>query len=232
MRKSSSLLSLFVVLCVPALARAQSPGVPVGMPMVVDLAKVDVGTWADYTMTMGGISLSSRWALVARDSSSNTLEMTSSGAAMAKPVVLRLVLAADPTADSKLKKPMAIQFGQDAPMLAPPDTPVQRFQRPDPKTLVGKEEIKVAAGSFQTSHYREKNAMGTVDIWVSESVPPLGVVKVLTSPDVDKKEPDAMQVPPATMELASTGKGAKPAITRKPKPYDPKKMGGLVGGGN
>jgi len=33
------------------------------------------------------------------------------------------------------------------------------------------------------------------------------------------------------MELSSTGKGAKPVITRKPRPFDEKKMAGLVGGG-
>jgi hypothetical protein len=71
--------------------------------------------------------------------------------------------------------------------------------------------------------------MGTVDIWVNETVSPLGIVKVLTSPEVDKNAPAAMQVPAATMELASTGKGAKPVITKKPQPFDEKKMGGLVG---
>ncbi len=221
-----------ILLALPRAVHAQTAGVPVGMPLAIDMAKVPVGAWAEYSMTMGSISLSSRWALVARDSSSNTLELTSSGAAMSKPVVLRMVLAADPTTNPKLKKPIVVKLGHDDPMLAPPDTPVQRFQRPDPKSLVGQEEIKVAAGTFATSHYRDKNAMGIVDVWVSDKVPPLGVVKVLTSPDPDlaKQEPAAMQIPPATMELAAVGTGAKPTITRKPKPYDEKKMGGLVGG--
>ena len=115
-------------------------------------------------------------------------------------------------------------------MFVPKDTPVQKFQHPDAKNLVGKEEIKVAAGTFQASHYREKNAMGTVDVCVNETVPPLGLVKVITAPDVDKSAPDAMQIPAATMELSATGKGAKPVITKKPKPFDAKKMSGLVGG--
>ncbi len=226
MRKLMVLLVSFLLL--PSLANAQAPGVPAGMPLVVDMTKIEVGSWAEYKMGMGSISLISRWALVARDATSNTLEMTTTGAAVAKPVVLRMVLPADPTSSAKLKKPMAVQFGHEDPMLAPPDTPVQRFQRPDDKNLVGKEELKVAAGTFQTRHYREKNTMGTVDIWVSESVPPLGVVKVLTTPEVDKGAPEAMQIPAATMELAGTGTGDKPAITKKPKPYDEKKMGGLV----
>jgi hypothetical protein len=226
MRKLTFVLVSFLSL--PSPARAQAPGVPAGMPLVVDMTKIEVGSWAEYKMGMGSISLISRWALVARDATSNTLEMTTTGAAVAKPVVLRMVLPSDPTSSNKLKKPMAVQFGHEDPMLAPPDTPVQRFQRPDDKNLVGKEELKVAAGTFQTRHYREKNTMGTVDIWVSESVPPLGVVKVLTTPEVDKSAPEAMQIPAATMELSGTGTGDKPAITKKPKPYDEKRMGGLV----
>jgi hypothetical protein len=223
-------LALVFGLGFPSLANAQGPGVPAGMPLVVDMKKVEVGSWAEYTMTMGSITLSSRWALVARDAKSNTLEMTTKGGPVAKPVVLRMVLAADPTSSEKAPKPMVMQFGDDAPMFVPPDTPVQKFQQPDPKNLVAKEDLKVAAGTFKTTHYRDKNAMGTVDVWVNETVSPLGLVKVLTSPEVDKSAPSAMQIPAATMELSATGTGAKPAITKKPKPFDAKKMSGLVGG--
>jgi len=221
----------FAALSLPTVAVAQGPGMAAGLPLVVEMKKVEVGAWAEYTMAMGDMKLSSRWALVGRDAKSNTLEMSTKGMPMAKPVVLRMVLAADPTSGAKPPKPMVMQFGDDAPMFVPPDTPTQSFQRPDEKNLVGKEEIKVAAGTFKTAHYREKNAMGTVDVWVSESVPPLGLVKVITAPEVDKSAPSGMQVPAATMELAATGTGAKPAVTKKPKPFDPKKMNGLAGGG-
>lgn len=223
-------LALVIGLGLPSLANAQGPGVPAGMPLVVDMKKVEVGSWAEYAMAMGSITLSSRWALVARDAKSNTLEMTTKGGPVAKPVVLRMVLAADPTSSDKAPKPMVMQFGDDAPMFVPPDTPVQKFQQPDAKNLVGKEDLKVAAGTFKTSHYREKNAMGTVDVWVNETISPLGLVKVVTTPAVEKNAPSAMQIPAATMELSATGTGAKPAITKKPKPFDAKKMSGLVGG--
>jgi hypothetical protein len=213
----------------PAPARAQAPGVPAGMPLVVDLQKVEVGAWAEYKMSMGTIALTSRWALVARDAKSNTIELTSKGGPVAKPVVLRMVLPADPTSADRPPKPMVVQFGNDAPMFVPKDTPSQKFQRPDDKNLVGNEELKVTAGSFKTAHYREKNTNGTVDIWVSEAVHPLGIVKVLTTPEADKDAPAAMQVPPATMELVGTGTGDRPTITKKPQPFDEKKMGGLVG---
>src|SRR5512145_1078812 len=94
--------SLFIVaLCFPSLAQAQSPGVPAGMPLVVDMKKVEVGSWAQYTLTMGSISLTSRWALVARDAKSNTMEMSTKGGPVAKPIVIRMVLPADPTSDGK-----------------------------------------------------------------------------------------------------------------------------------
>jgi hypothetical protein len=225
--------SVFIALAaltVSSAAWGQAPGVPAGMPLVVDMRKIDVGSWADYAMSMGSIKLTSRWALVARDKKSNTLEMTTSGGPVAKPMILRMVLAADPTSDAKPPRPMVIQFGNETPMLAPPETAAQKFQLPDEKKAVGKEELKVAAGTFKTTHYRDKNEMGTVDIWVNEGVAPLGIVKVLTTPQVDKSAPEAMQIPAATMELTATGKGAKPAITKKPRPFDAKKMQGLVGG--
>ncbi|MBN2575525.1 MAG: hypothetical protein JXP73_13255 [Deltaproteobacteria bacterium] len=213
----------------PSIAIAQSQGVPAGMPLVVDMRKIDIGSWAEYKMSMGTMTLTSRWALVARDAKSNTLELTSKGGPVAKPVVLRMVLPADPTSDDKPPRPMVVQFGDDRPMYVPKDTPTQKFQRADDKNLVAKEEIKVAAGAFKTSHYREKNTNGAVDIWVNETVYPLGIVRVITTPEVDENAPAAMQVPSATMELLQTGKGAKPTVTRKPRPFDEKKMGGLVG---
>lgn len=222
------LFVVFAFLSLPSIAAAQGPGMPAGMPLVVDMRKIDVGSWADYRMSMGEMALTSRWALVGRDPKSNTVEMTTSGGPMAKPVVLRMVLPADPTSGAKQPKPMVMQFGDEPPMLVPPETPAQSFQRPDDKSLVAKEQIKVAAGTFQTSHYREKNTMGTVDVWVSESVPPLGLVKVVTTPEVDKNAPSGMRIPAATMELAATGTGAKATITKKPKPFDAKKMNGLV----
>ena len=107
-------------------------------------------------------------------------------------------------------------------------SPAPKFQRPDPKSLVGSEEIKVPAGTFKTLHYREKNDAGTVDIWVSEAVAPIGVVKATTTPLVDQSQPAALQTAPFSQELAATGKGGKASITKKPRPFDDQKMRGLI----
>src|SRR4051794_12802355 len=58
----------------PALAQMGEP-----TPLALDLQKVPVGSWSEYTMTIGagaGMTVKSRWALVARDANSNTLEMS------------------------------------------------------------------------------------------------------------------------------------------------------------
>ena len=71
---------------------------------------------------------------------------------------------------------MVMQIGAGDPMEMPVEmTGSKPFTKPNPKTLVGSETIKVAAGSFKTKHYRDKTPQGDkIDFWVSESVPPLG----------------------------------------------------------
>ena len=216
-----------VLALLPASAVAQSVGSPQSMPLVVDMRKVPVGSWAEYSMQFGEVAMKSRWALVARDAKSNTVEMSMDGAMTAQmggKVTVKMVLDPDPINSAKPVKEMVMQLGNGDPMLAPPEAPMQKFQKPDAKTLVGKEEIKVAAGTFKTSHYRDHTAVGTVDVWVSEDVPPLGLVKVLTTPEPQGQGEKQMKIPPATMELSAKGTGAKPVITKAAKPFDARGM--------
>lgn len=61
-------------------------------------------------------------------------------------------------------------------------------------SLVGTESVKVPAGTFQASHYR--NALRGSDIWVSSEVP-FGIVKLTDATDH------------SSMELTATGTDAK-----------------------
>jgi hypothetical protein len=222
------LIAVALVL-LPAIAAAQPAGSPQSLPLVVDLKKAAVGSWADYGMSFGEIKMKSRWALVARDASSTTLEMSMQGgmtAQMGGKITLKMVLDPDPIGAAKPVKEMIMQIGDGDPMQAPPNAPTQKFQKPDAKTLMGKETIKVEAGSFPTTHYRDHSPVGTVDVWVSEDVPPLGLVKVVTTPEPETGGAAQPPVPPATMELVGTGTGAKPTITKPAKPFDPKQMSG------
>jgi len=224
MLKKTLLALLAGIALTPAPASAQmSPQPP--MPMVIDLKKVALGTWASYSIKLGEIAMSTKYALVARDASSVTMETVVEGGPMAMmggKMTMKLVMDPDPTTAAKPVKQMVMQIGDQDPMLAPDTTQAQRYSKPDPKSLVGKETIKVAAGSFKTAHYRNKTPQGTIDVWVSESAPPTGMVKMTTSGMKVGKQ----RVPPMTLELSATGKGAKPLITKPPQPFDPRKMMG------
>jgi hypothetical protein len=229
MLKKTLLALLVGIVLAPAPASAQvSPQPP--MPMVVDLKKVEVGSWAAYSMTVGEMTMNAKFALVARDPASVSMETTMDGGMMAMmggKMTVKLVMDPDPTTAAKPVKKMIMQLADQDPMLAPDNMPAQKYSKPDPKLLVGNETIKVPAGSFKTQHYRTKSEQGTVDVWVAEEAPPTGLVKMTTSP----MQVNGQQMPGMTMELSSTGKGAKPIITKAPKPFDPQKMMGAMGGG-
>jgi hypothetical protein len=215
----------------PSSASAQmSPQPP--MPMVVDLKKVEIGSWTSYSMTVGQMTMTAKLALVARDASSATMETSMEGGMMAMmggKMTVKMVMDPDPTTAAKPVKQMILQVGDKDPMLAPDTMQAQRYSKPDPKTLVGQETIKVPAGSFKTSHYRNKTEQGTVDVWVSEEAPPTGMVKMTTS----AMQASAQPIPPMAMELSAMGKGAKSTITKAPKPFDPQlMMGGAAPAGS
>jgi hypothetical protein len=204
------------LLTAPAAAWAQmAQGPPT--PLAVDLGKMPVGSWAKYNMTMGTMPpMSMKMALVSRAAAGNTLEMSVEGglAAAAGSVVTQMTLA--PGSEGSVKK-LILQVGANDPMAMPVEgAQGKQFSKPDPKTLVKEETVKVAAGSYKAKHYHDKTPQGdTVDFWVSESVAPLGLVKIEMT---QKSNP--MINGPIKMELAAAGKDAKPVITKTPKPFD------------
>ena len=115
-------------------------------------------------------------------------------------------------------KKMVMQLGAGDPM----DMPVEMsggkpFTKPNPKTLVGSETIKVAAGSFKTKHYRDKTPQGDkIDYWVSESVPPLGLVKI----EVEQKNNPQIKGKLHVRADRRRGRTRSRSITKPAKPFD------------
>jgi hypothetical protein len=235
MRRKWWLVSL--ALFVPLSASAQLGAGPSATPMVIDLKKVAIGSWAEYEMSVGPMKMKTTWSLVARDATSNTMEMSVEGGPMAMmgKMVMKMVMAPDPTATEKPVKQLIMQMGPQDPMEMPLEMPgspaTQTFQKPDPKNLVGKEEVTVGAGTFKTSHYRDQNEQETVDAWVSEEIPPLGLIKMTATPKPGSKTPDGEPMLPVSMELLARGKDAKSQITKPAKPFDPAMFGGPRPGG-
>jgi len=222
-------LALAGSLASPALAQAPGQGPP--MPLAVDLAKVPVGTWAEYAVTLGQMApMTSRMALVAKAADGNIIETTIEGGMMAMAggkVVTDMTLVPNKEKGGTVKK-MVFQMGANDPMEMPiADGGSQKFAKPDPKTLVGAETIKVKAGSFKTKHYRDKTPSGdTVDYWIDEHVMPIGLVKL----EGEQKQ-NQMIKGPIRFELAGTGKDAKQVITKAAKPFDPALLNKQASGG-
>jgi len=209
-------LSLCLVLS-PAVASAQmGQGPPT--PLVTDLDKVAVGSWAQYAMTVGALPpMTMRMALVGKGAPGNTIEMSVEGgmAAKAGKVLTQVTLKSGPDWNGKVQK-MVLQMGANDPMEMQTGATQGQFAKPDPKTFVKDETLKLAGASYKTKHYRSKTAQGdSIDSWVSESVAPIGLVKL----EMTQKSNPMVQGP-IKMELTAVGKDAKSGITKPAKPYD------------
>jgi hypothetical protein len=220
----------------PAAAPGQSPALPGPIPLAVDFKKAPLGSWATYTIKThdpAAETLQTRWAFLGRDAAGNTLELTVRGSSPALTrlggqVVTRLVLVPDPVGVSRPFRQMVMQLGDRDPIEVPldlPGLPGHKFQNPDPKKRLGRETIRVAGGTWVTSHYREIWEESTVDAWVSDQVPPLGLVKTTVTPTPGTLGPGGRPMPAVTMELVAHGKDARPAITRPPQPFVPARPG-------
>jgi hypothetical protein len=214
---------------VTATPAAAQPGGMGATPLAVDLKKVPLGSWAEYKIAFGDKAAKARWALVGRKPDNVIIEMIMEGgpaAQMGGKMTARLVMSPDPTKTDHAVKQMVMQLEGQDPMEMPTQGTNQKFEKPDPKKLIGKETITVPAGEIATSHYRDNNPeRGTIDMWISEAVPPLGLVKLSFAPKAGSP------MPPVSMELAGKGKDAKPIITKTPKPFDPAAMMGAMHGG-
>ena len=207
-------------------------GGPPVTPVAVNIQKVPVGSWAEYAVNITPpkgekMKGKARWALVSRNADGVAFEMSMEGGPTAmmggQKMTSKMVLAPDPTSSDRPVRQLIMQMGDMDPFEMPAEAPQvrgQRFEKPDPKKLVGKETIKVPGGSFSTSHYRDKREQGTVDFWISETVPPLGMVKMTVTPNAGTPGPNVQ------LELSGKGSDAKPTITKPAKPFNPAMMGG------
>lgn len=222
MRSSFAALSLIagLVLAAARPAMAQAPSGPT-VPIAVDLAKVPLGSWSEYTVDMGAMPpMKQRFALVGRGPRGHELELALEGGPMGAPgkVLVKVDLDPDQRKTERVKR-VVMQIGQLEPMEMPTTGPGQQaanqFSTVDPKKYVDTQEIKVPAGTFKAKHYRDKMPDGSaIEYWVNEDVPPFGIVKMNAN----------LPGGAAVMQLASRGKGAKPAITRPPRPFDQQKL--------
>jgi hypothetical protein len=217
--------ALAVLFSLPAAAQTPGPALPMGM----DIRKAPVGAWSEYTVSLAEMPpFKQRFALVSRDAETHSVEMTSEGGSLGagSKVILKVILEADPAKKDRVRK-LVMQLGDNDPMeLRQESEHKDQFAPLNPKKLVGKETVKVPAGSFATKHYRDKTAKDgpVVDVYVSDEAPPFGIVKLQGSVSQGPGAPKY----PITMELAARGKDAHPAISKPAQPFDQAKLMGQM----
>ena len=122
--------------------------------------------------------------------------------AAAGKMVMQMTLA--PGTEGTVKK-MVMQLGAGDPMEMPVELSGSKpFTKPNPKTLVGSETHQGRRRDrSRPKHYRDKTPQGDkIDYWVSESVPPLGLVKI----ELDQKNNPQIKGK-LTFELTGDGEG-------------------------
>jgi hypothetical protein len=208
---------VLLLLAAAAPARAQTLGTP--LPIGMELRKAPVGAWSEYTVTVADLPpLKQRFAVVARDAATHSVEMTSEGGPLGtrSRMVLRFELEADPAKKERVRRSI-IQLGDNDPMELPPGS----GQFAPPKKQVGGGTVKVAAGSFPIRHYRDKAGDGSVlEVWVSDQAPPFGIVKLMGHSGEGKN--------PVVMELTARGSDAKPVVTKAPQPFNQEVLTGQM----
>lgn len=183
------------------------------LPMISDLNTVTVGTFAEYNVSLPRMpQMKQRFALIGRAGGNNIVEIRAEGGSLPGGAIfdVRMEVAGNAGSPESIKK-LALSINRGDPMDVPRqmgDMAGARMQKLDPATQVGTETIKTPAGTFKTKKFRETAPDGTtIDVWATEAIPPLGLVKLSASTGLQ-------------LLLAKHGTGAKPNITRPVKPFD------------
>ena len=228
------LLGFFVAtVAVATAAQTQPPDAP-PLPLAVDLGKVPVGSWSEYRIADGTHGTVVRMALVARQGRLADIETQVKAGSIS--AITRIMRMSGPIEDAAEVTPRdrVIQLGEDPPMSLPAETPgapAQVFRKLDVQKRVGVDAVTVPAGAFRRAeHYRDRGKSGqTLDFWINRAVLPFGLIKMTSSRPLGGGS--------VTMELTGHGGGAKPLITRNPRPFDaaaimnPAQPGGAKGRG-
>lgn len=187
------------------------------LPTLFDLRKVPVGSWAEYAVTAPPMpAMKQRFALVAREGKNVTLELSMEGGLMTAGARIALQIVTTPDllgSDDRV----VIQVSGAEPMELPQGGAGKPLRQIAANELGPGEAMKVAAGSFTTRKTQQKNEWGAFTAWLSQDVPPLGLVKLTGKPSAAAGSATGE----VNVELTAKGGGAKPTMKGKPRPFDP-----------
>lgn len=206
-------ISVLLIFVAAAGAYAQFGGGGQQAPKFYGNFKPVVGSWAEYQMNVKGApSTKMKVAVVGKEGPNYWYETVMKGEMS---MVTKMLVAGNPSDQQNLKR-MIMKTGNEQAMEMPLSG--MGMGKPQGKTQKstgtfvdkGMEKVTVPAGTFTAKHMQYKEGAEVVDAWVSEKVPPYGLVK--------SKAKDFEMV------LLSSGKGAKTLITETPKKFEMPKM--------
>ncbi|MDZ4695137.1 MAG: hypothetical protein SGI86_08295 [Deltaproteobacteria bacterium] len=199
------------ILAHPAASVAQMP--TPSLPTILHLKDVPVGSFATYRVNMPDQApMRQKVSVVGRSDKGASIEIQvgDEGAASKRTILVRIDLVFKNDA-TWTPSTMAIQVGENKAMALPAQLPSygSLFQLIDRNTLGKPETLKVAAGTFKTRRFEPKGA--TKIAWMSENVPPFGLVKMS----------EGRAGATVDMELVERGAGAKPVLVGASLPFNP-----------
>jgi len=210
MRKFSAVLFVFTFILTQG-AFAQFGGKGQQGPKFYGDFKPTLGAWAEYQMK-GQKETPSKMkiAIVGKEGDSYWYETVMEGQGR---TVMKMLVTGDPNEKKGVQR-MIMKHGNEQAL----EMPVMAGKHPDkgkshPKGEMidkGMESVTVPAGTFSAHHMQYQDEGKVVDSWVSEKVPPYGMVKS-SSKDFE-------------MVLIGYGTGAKTLITETPKKFEMPKM--------
>jgi len=217
--KRLTAFSLIMVFLLASSVHAQFGGKGMPAPQFHGKFQPVVGAWAEYQTNVKNQKEAPnkmKISIVGREGDSWWYEMVMQGK---ERMVSKVLVSGDPE-DRKNVKRMIMKAG-DRPAMEMPVMglgPSQGKPKPPKGKLVDKgiESIAVPAGTFQTRHMQYQGPDGVVDSWVSEKVPPYGVVK--------------SQARDFEMVLTGYGTGARSLITETPQKMQMPQMPGMPKG--
>ncbi len=194
---------------------ATKQGSPFGQTFAVFSPQTKPGSWADYAITDGVASASLRWTYLGPLQAGHAFEVEMAGAKLPTSVA-RLVVELDASGALGRIKETIVQAGPGKPVRMPDNWTRDQpgFSSPDPKGLAGKEMVAVGQRMIEAARYRTKTPQGLVDLWVSEEATPIGVVRMVLTPQAKA----APSLRPLTLSLLATGADAKPKISAEAVP--------------
>jgi hypothetical protein len=207
-----------LVLAVSSAAFAQAGPPPIDYDAFV---KAPEGSWAQYVTTIKGQekSFTMKHAVVEKSAKKIVLEVD--GQTPLGYILAQMVFVPGDQPDTWKITSQKMSMEGQPPQEAPPSNVVLK-KGTGPGPVVGTSTVKTPVGTYETKQYKITLPQGTVNVWLTDKVPPVGLVKQEAANGAVTTTLSATGTGATSKMAELLKKTAKPATEEKAKPA-PKK---------